>query len=116
MWFVSIGRRKRNDSDEDIQQALAELALEYSGAKPDNDNKIENNLESNEQKIDDEDKKKKGKKDKKKEKAEKEYIEDEAGKSMDGWGIWMVTSGLNTGIKKASRISLCLIVLIVLLY
>lgn len=63
---------------------MAELALEYSGEKPDNDNKIEINLESNEQKIDDEDKKKKGKKDKKKEKAEKEYIKDEAGKSMNG--------------------------------
>ncbi|XP_029662037.1 eukaryotic translation initiation factor 5B [Formica exsecta] len=71
-------RRKRNDSDEDIEQVLAELALEYSGEKSVNDNKVENKLESNEQQIDDEDKKKKGKTDKKKEKAEKDDIKDEA--------------------------------------
>ncbi|KAL6256024.1 hypothetical protein P5V15_013259, partial [Pogonomyrmex californicus] len=72
------GRRKRNDSDEDIEQVLAELALEYSGEKP-TDNKVENKTELEEQKVDhDEDKKKKGKKDKKKEKAEKNDIKDEA--------------------------------------
>ncbi|GAB1869576.1 Eukaryotic translation initiation factor 5B [Camponotus japonicus] len=70
-------RRKRNDSDEDIEQVLAELALEYSGEKSVNDNKIEDKSESNEQKINDEDKKKKGKKDKKKEKIEKDDIKDE---------------------------------------
>ncbi|XP_018055707.1 PREDICTED: eukaryotic translation initiation factor 5B [Atta colombica] len=71
------GRRKRNDSDEEIEQTLAELALEYSG-KPATDNKVEIKTEpSNEQKLDDEDKKKKGKKDKKKEKAEKNDIKEE---------------------------------------
>ncbi|XP_025270568.1 eukaryotic translation initiation factor 5B isoform X1 [Camponotus floridanus] len=70
-------RRKRNDSDEDIEQVLAELALEYSGEKSVDDNKIEDKSESNEQKINDEDKKKKGKKDKKKEKVEKDDIKDE---------------------------------------
>ncbi|XP_012059316.1 PREDICTED: LOW QUALITY PROTEIN: eukaryotic translation initiation factor 5B [Atta cephalotes] len=72
------GRRKRNDSDEEIEQTLAELALEYSGTKPATDNKVEIKTEpSNEQKLDDEDKKKKGKKDKKKEKAEKNDIKEE---------------------------------------
>ncbi|XP_011881516.1 PREDICTED: eukaryotic translation initiation factor 5B [Vollenhovia emeryi] len=65
------GRRKRNDSDEDIEQVLAELALEYSGDTPATDNEVENKTEPNEQNIDNEDKKKKGKKDKKKEKDEK---------------------------------------------
>lgn len=71
------GRRNRNDSDEDIEQVLAELALEYSGEKSTVDNKVEDKTETNEQKIDNEDKKKKGKKDKKKEKAEKNDIKDE---------------------------------------
>ncbi|XP_011159487.1 eukaryotic translation initiation factor 5B [Solenopsis invicta] len=71
------GRRKRNDSDEDIEQVLAELALEYSGEKSTTNNKVESKTESDEQKIDNEDKKKKGKKDKKKEKAEKNDIKDE---------------------------------------
>lgn len=57
-------RRKRNDSDEDIEKVLAELELEYSG------NKKEVKDEPIEQKPEDEDKKKKGKKDKKKEKSE----------------------------------------------
>ncbi|XP_043786631.1 eukaryotic translation initiation factor 5B [Apis laboriosa] len=57
-------RRKRNDSDEDIEKVLAELELEYSG------NKKEIKDEPIEQKPEDEDKKKKGKKDKKKEKSE----------------------------------------------
>ncbi|XP_006611257.1 eukaryotic translation initiation factor 5B isoform X1 [Apis dorsata] len=57
-------RRKRNDSDEDIEKVLAELELEYSG------NKKEVKDEPIEQKPEDEDKKKKGKKDKKKEKNE----------------------------------------------
>lgn len=74
---VIIARRKRNESDEDIEQVLAELALEYSGEQSINDNKIETKLESDEQKINDEDKKKKGKKDKKKEKIEKDDIKDE---------------------------------------
>ncbi|CAL1675282.1 unnamed protein product [Lasius platythorax] len=71
-------RRKRNDSDEDIEQVLAELALEYSGEKSVKDNQVENDSESNEQKIDDEDKKKKGKKDKKEKAEEKDDIKDEA--------------------------------------
>ncbi|XP_072755875.1 eukaryotic translation initiation factor 5B [Anoplolepis gracilipes] len=73
-------RRKRNDSDEDIEQVLAELALEYSGEKSVKDNKDEKKSEPNEQDehIDDEDKKKKGKKDKKKEKVGKDDIKDEA--------------------------------------
>lgn len=70
------GRRKRNDSDEDIEQVLAELALEYSGQKSAADDKVESKTESNEQKNDSEDKKKKGKKDKKKEKAEKDDIKE----------------------------------------
>lgn len=69
-------RRKHNDSDEDIEKALAELALEYSGDKSVKD-KAESKSEPSEQKIDDEDKKKKGKKDKKKEKAEKNDIKNE---------------------------------------
>ncbi|KMQ86460.1 eukaryotic translation initiation factor 5b, partial [Lasius niger] len=73
-----VARRKRNDSDEDIEQVLAELALEYSGEKSVKDNKVENDSESNEQKIDDEDKKKKGKKDKKEKAEEKDDIKDEA--------------------------------------
>lgn len=74
--FMSTARRKHNDSDEDIEKVLAELALEYSGEKPTKD-KAESKPEPNEQKIDDEDKKKKGKKDKKKEKAENNDIKDE---------------------------------------
>lgn len=74
--YINAGRRKRNESDEDIEQVLAELALEYSGEKLVKDNKVENKSESNEQKIDDEDKKKKGKKDKK-EKTEKNDVKDE---------------------------------------
>lgn len=69
---MSIARRKHNDSDEDIEKVLAELALEYAGEKPVKD-KAESKSESNDsnQKIDeDEDKKKKGKKHKK-EKVEK---------------------------------------------
>lgn len=78
MWFTLIGRKKRNDdSDEDIEQVLAELALEYSGEKETVVNKVENTTEPDEQKIDNEDKKKKGKKDKKKEKVEKNDIKDE---------------------------------------
>jgi len=75
---TNIGRRKRNDSDEDIEQVLAELALEYSGEKP-KDKKIENKPCSppNEQNIDDDDKKKKTKKDKKKEKVENNDSKDE---------------------------------------
>lgn len=56
---------------------MAELELEYSGQKPDKDNKIEDKSESNEQRISDDDKKKKGKKDKKNEKAEKNDIKEE---------------------------------------
>ncbi|XP_071644397.1 eukaryotic translation initiation factor 5B isoform X1 [Temnothorax longispinosus] len=76
------GRRKRNDSDEDIEQVLAELALEYSGEKPEaTDNKVEDKTEPDEQKIDNEDKKKKGKKDKKK--TEKNDIKDDTDETMD---------------------------------
>ncbi|XP_077281016.1 eukaryotic translation initiation factor 5B [Temnothorax americanus] len=76
------GRRKRNDSDEDIEQVLAELALEYSGEKPEaTDNKVEDKTEPNEQKIDNEDKKKKGKKDKKK--TEKNDIKDDTDETTD---------------------------------
>lgn len=57
-------RRKRNDSDEDIDKMLAELELEYSGQK------TEVKDEPVEPKSEDEDKKKERKKDKKKEKAE----------------------------------------------
>ncbi|KAL0121302.1 hypothetical protein PUN28_008754 [Cardiocondyla obscurior] len=81
------GRRKRNDSDEDIEQVLAELALEYSVDQPVEkpaeksseklDDTVEDSTEPNEQKIDNEDKKKKGKKDKKKEKTEKNDVKDE---------------------------------------
>lgn len=72
------GRRKRNDSDEDIEQVLAELALEYSGEKAVKENKIENKpVSQDDEIIEDEDKKKKGKKDKKKEKVEKNDIKDE---------------------------------------
>ncbi|XP_071554830.1 eukaryotic translation initiation factor 5B isoform X2 [Temnothorax nylanderi] len=79
------GRRKRNDSDEDIEQVLAELALEYSGEKPEaTDNKVEDKTEPNEQKIDNEDKKKKGKKDKKKtENTEKDDIKDDTNETTD---------------------------------
>ncbi|XP_017763309.1 PREDICTED: eukaryotic translation initiation factor 5B [Eufriesea mexicana] len=57
-------RRKRNDSEEDIEKVLAELELEYSGQKEEvKDKPVE-------PKPEDEDKKKKGKKDKKKEKNE----------------------------------------------
>ncbi|XP_014485640.1 PREDICTED: eukaryotic translation initiation factor 5B isoform X2 [Dinoponera quadriceps] len=69
-------RRKQNDSDDDIEKVLAELALEYSGEKPVKD-KAESKPEPSEQKIDDEDKKKKGKKDKKKEKAERNDVKAE---------------------------------------
>ncbi|XP_024870899.1 eukaryotic translation initiation factor 5B [Temnothorax curvispinosus] len=76
------GRRKRNDSDEDIEQVLAELALEYSGEKPEaTDNKVEDKTEPDVQKIDNEDKKKKGKKDKKK--TEKNDIKDDTDETMD---------------------------------
>lgn len=71
-----LARRKYNDSDEDIEKVLAELALEYSGEKSVKD-KAESKSEPSEQSIDDEDKKKKGKKDKKKEKAEKNDIKNE---------------------------------------
>lgn len=76
---INAGRRKRNDSDEDIEQVLAELALEYSGEKAVKDNKVaqEDQSESNEEKIQDDDKKKKGKKDKKKEKTEKNNVKDD---------------------------------------
>lgn len=103
MICIATGRRKRNDSDEDIEQVLAELALEYSGEKPVKDNKVvetkvedkietqvEDKSESIERSIDDDDKKKKGKKDKKKEKSERneETIDNEAMESnnadMDG--------------------------------
>lgn len=77
MWFATIGRRKRNDSDEDIEQVLAELALEYSGEKKSTDDKVESKTEPDEQKVDNEDKKKKGKKDKKKDQTEKNDIKDE---------------------------------------
>ena len=58
-------RRKRNDSDEDIEKVLAELELEYTGQK-----KEEETVASVEQKPEDEEKKKKGKKDKKKDKGD----------------------------------------------
>lgn len=78
--FVNVARRKRNDSDEDIEQVFAELALEYAGEKPVKDNKVESKPEDDEQqKVDDDDKKKKGKKDKKKEKAEKNDVKEETG-------------------------------------
>ncbi|XP_050485308.1 eukaryotic translation initiation factor 5B isoform X1 [Bombus huntii] len=64
-------RRKRNDSDEDIEKVLAELELEYSGQKK------EVKDEPAEQKPEDEDKKKKGKKDKKKEKGDVIDIKEE---------------------------------------
>ncbi|XP_033194810.1 eukaryotic translation initiation factor 5B isoform X1 [Bombus vancouverensis nearcticus] len=64
-------RRKRNDSDEDIEKVLAELELEYSGQKK------EVKDEPVEQKPEDEDKKKKGKKDKKKEKGDVIDIKEE---------------------------------------
>ncbi|XP_033177653.1 eukaryotic translation initiation factor 5B isoform X1 [Bombus impatiens] len=64
-------RRKRNDSDEDIEKVLAELELEYSGQKK------EVKDEPVEQKSEDEDKKKKGKKDKKKEKGDVIDIKEE---------------------------------------
>ncbi|XP_033359480.1 eukaryotic translation initiation factor 5B isoform X2 [Bombus vosnesenskii] len=64
-------RRKRNDSDEDIEKVLAELELEYSGQKK------EVKDEPVEQKPEDEDKKKKGKKDKKKEKGDAIDIKEE---------------------------------------
>lgn len=67
-------RRKHNDSDEDIEKVLAELALEYSGEKSNKDT-VEEKTEPDEQKVDDD--KKKGKKDKKKEKAEKDDAKDE---------------------------------------
>lgn len=57
-------RRKRNDSDDDIEKVLAELEMEYSGQK------AEVKDEPIVQKVEDEDKKKKGKKDKKKDKTE----------------------------------------------
>lgn len=71
--MLPTARRKQNDSDEDIEKVLAELALEYTGEKPVKD-KSESKPEASEQNIDDEDKKKKGKKDKKKEKAEKNDV------------------------------------------
>lgn len=77
MSCVDKDRRKHQDSDEDIEKVLAELALEYSGEKA-NKEKIEVKSEPNEQNVDDEDKKKKGKKDKKKEKAEISDVQDEA--------------------------------------
>ncbi|XP_029048636.1 eukaryotic translation initiation factor 5B [Osmia bicornis bicornis] len=58
-------RRKRNDSDEDIEKVLAELELEYTGQK-----KEEETVAPVEQKPEDEEKKKKGKKDKKKDKGD----------------------------------------------
>lgn len=66
-----LARRKRNDSDEDIEKVLAELELEYSGQKK------EVKDEPVEQKSEDEDKKKKGKKDKKKEKGDVIDIKEE---------------------------------------
>lgn len=55
-------RRKRNDSDEDIEKVLAELELEYTGQAKEEKN------EPVEQKPEDEEKKKKGKKEKKRDK------------------------------------------------
>ncbi|XP_017798471.1 PREDICTED: eukaryotic translation initiation factor 5B [Habropoda laboriosa] len=64
-------RRKRNDSDEDIEKVLAELELEYSGQKKEvKDEPVEPAVEV-------EDKKKKGKKDKKKEKGDVIDIKEE---------------------------------------
>ncbi|KAG7207950.1 hypothetical protein KM043_009536 [Ampulex compressa] len=64
-------RRKRDDSDEDIEKVLAELELEYSGQKK------ETKDEHEQQNIEDEDKKKKGKRDKKKDKIEEDTIKEE---------------------------------------
>ncbi|XP_033338686.2 eukaryotic translation initiation factor 5B [Megalopta genalis] len=65
-------RRKRNDSDEDIDKVLAELELEYSGQKKEVPNEpVEQHSDA------EEDKKKKEKKGKKKEKTEVIDIKEE---------------------------------------
>lgn len=83
-------RRKRNDSEEDIEKVLAELELEYSVQKPHvkdvkeikeikdtEETKDVTEIKDDSEQKSNEEKKKKGKKDKKKDKVESKEIKEE---------------------------------------